>query len=82
MDHRDMAGGYPVHCAFGVELRLSPRVGASVPFEFIGGDVCPPGIPPEGLAEARTVTSSALYQTQSPALGPYLDSEDQRGCSN
>lgn len=25
MDHRDMAGGYPVHCAFEVGLRLSPR---------------------------------------------------------
>lgn len=36
MDHRDMAGGYPVHCAFGVELRLSPRVVASVPFGSIG----------------------------------------------
>lgn len=36
MDHRDMAGEYSVHCVLWVELGLSPRVGASVPFGSIG----------------------------------------------
>lgn len=54
-DDRDKAGGYSVHYALWVGLRLSLKVDASVPSVSIGWNGCLSGIHPEELAEARTL---------------------------